>query len=68
MNTEKIETLVNELIQELNAQGLSVQKRDISEGFGSFRVFMHYLDTEGAFIDVEVGDGGVRVKATGKIL
>lgn len=43
---EKIGYLANELIKELKASGRSIANPEISKGFGSFDVLVHYLGTE----------------------
>lgn len=66
----KIELLINELIEELKKDGKSIASPDINKGFGSFTVFVHNLGTEEKVISIQKLSGGqeweIKVKPTFK--
>lgn len=63
---EKIERLVNELIEELKKDGKSIGIPDIGKDFGSLTVFVHRLGTEDEEIALSANSWEVRVKPTFK--
>lgn len=64
----KIELLINELIEELKKDGKSIASPDINKGFGSFTVFVHNLGTEEKVISIQKLSSGweINLKPTFK--
>ena len=64
---EKIEFLVNELIEELKKDGKSIASPDTSESFGHFGIWVFDLGTKDEKILIDkIGEWEIRVKPTFK--
>jgi hypothetical protein len=63
----RIEFLVNELIEELKKDGKSIGSPDIADGFGAFTVWVFGIGTDEPRINIsKLGKWEVRVKPTFK--
>lgn len=64
---EKIESLVNELIEELKKDGKSIASPDTSESSGHVGIWVFDLGTKDERILIsKIGEWGIRVKPTFK--
>lgn len=64
--SNRIEYLTNELIEELKKDGKSIASPYVSNDFGSFTVFVHNLGTENEKISLCTNNWEVTVKPTFK--
>ena len=64
---EKIESLVNELIEELKKDGKSIASPDTSKDFGHFGIWVFNLDSKDERVLIsKIGEWEIRVKPTFK--
>ena len=64
---EKIEFLVNELIEELKKDGKSIASPDTSKDFGHFGIWVFNLDSKDERVLIsKIGEWEIRVKPTFK--